>query len=143
MELQGKDKRTTNDTGSISESAITTRFLQLGYTVYFPYGGKQRYDMVIENDEGQIWRVQCKTAQMQNNGTIIVFHTASHNVALKDKRMRHYRGQCDFFAAYCEELNKVYLLPVDQVGTTEANLRLKPAKNNQEKNVRWAEDYEL
>ena len=143
MELQGKDKRTTNDTGSISESAITTRFLQLGYTVYFPYGGKQRYDMVIENDEGQIWRVQCKTAQMQNNGTIIVFHTASHNVALKDKRMRHYRGQCDFFAAYCEELNKVYLLPVDQVGTARAKLRLASAKNNQEEKVRWAKDYEL
>ena len=57
------------------------------------------------------------------------------------KRLRHYRGQCDYFAVYCEQLNKVYLIPVDQVGTTRAHLRLVPAKNNQEKNVRWAKDY--
>jgi len=44
---------------------------------------------------------------------------------------------------YCEELDKVYLILVDDVGTTRANLRLVPAKNKQEKNVRWAKDYEL
>ena len=132
--MQGKGKRTTNDVGIISESAITTRFLQLGYAVYTPYGGKRRYDLLIEDAKKQLWRVQCKTAQMQNNGTVMAFHTASHNVALKNKRMRHYRGQCDFFAVYCEELNKIYLLPVNQIGTVRAKLRLAPAKNNQEKN---------
>jgi hypothetical protein len=141
--LQGKDKRTTNDIGAISEAMISARLLQLGYAVYTPYGGKQRYDLLIEDAKKQLWRVQCKTAQIQNGGTIVVFHTASHNMALKDKRMKHYRGQCDFFAVYCEELNKMYLLPVDQVGTARAKLRLVAAKNNQEKNVRWAKDYEL
>lgn len=143
MELQGKDKRTSNDIGNISESAITTRFLQLGYVVFVPYGRKQRYDLVVENREGLIWRIQCKTARLQFNGTVVTFYTANHSIALKDKRWRHYRGQCDFFAAYCEKLNKIYLLPVDEVGTVSVNLRLVPAKNNQEKKVHWAKDYEL
>ena len=39
---------------------------------------------------------------------------------------------------YSAELNKVYLVPVEDVGTTRAHLRLEPSKNNQEKNVRWA-----
>jgi len=140
---KGKSKRVSNTIGEISESAIITRFLQLGYAVFRPYGGKQRYDLVIEDDDGEIRRVQCKTARIAGGGTILKFDTANHNVALKNSRWRHYRGQCDYFAVYCEELNKVYMLPVDQVGTTQVNLRLIPAKNNQEKHVRWAKDYEL
>ena len=143
MGLQGRNIRTTNGIGNISEAAIITRFLQLGYTVLTPNGRKQRYDLIIEDAEGMVWRVQCKTARIEDNGTVIAFDTANHNMALKDRRMRHYRGQCDYFAVYCEKLNKIYLLPVDQVGTTRANLRLLPPKNNQKKNVRWAKDYEL
>src|SRR5712664_410619 len=102
---KGKRERTTNCIGSISESAITTRFLQLGYDVLIPYGGKLRCELLIEDDEGEIWRVQCKTASIQDNGTVVAFDTGNHNVALKDKQWRSYRGQCDYFAAYCEELN--------------------------------------
>ena len=143
MGLLGKGKRDTNAIGDISESAIITRFLQLGYVVLTPYGGNQRYDLVIEDAEGQFWRVQCKTARIDEGGTLLRFDTANHNVTGKNRQMRHYRGQCDYFAVYCEELDKVYLIPVDQVGTTRANLRLVSAKNNQEKHVRWAREYEL
>lgn len=143
MELPGNAKRTTNSIGDISEAAIIARFLQLGYIVLTVYGGNQRYDLLIEDADGQFWRVQCKTARIEDNGTVVAFDTANHNYALKTKQWRHYRGQCDYFAAYCEKLHKIYLAPVDQVGTTRANLRLVPAKNNQAKNVRWAQDYEL
>ncbi len=143
MGFLGKGKRTTNSIGEISEAAIIARFLQLGYVVLTPYGGNQRYDLVIEDAEGHFWRVQCKTARLEDNGTVVAFDTANHNYALKNKQWRHYREQCDYFAAFCEELNKIYLVPVDQVGTFSVNLRLLPAKNNQVKNVRWARDYEI
>lgn len=143
MKPSGRVRRDTNAIGEISESAITTRFLKLGYDVFIPYGRNQRYDLVIENAEGKFWRIQCKTARLEDNGTVVAFHTSSNNVALKNKRRHHYRGQCDYFAAYCEDINQVYLVPVDQVGITKVNLRLVPSKNNQEKNVRWAKDYEL
>src|SRR5215467_2223263 len=35
------------------------------------------------------------------------------------------------------DTGKIYLVPVDHVGTANAMLRLLPTKNNQEKNVRW------
>ena len=143
MGLLGKEKRDTNRVGEISEAAIITRFLQLGYVVLTPYGGNQRYDLVIEDADGQFWRVQCKTAWIEDDGAVIKFDTANHNVTGKNRQWRHYREQCDYFAVYCEQLNKVYLIPVDQVGTTRAFLRLAPTKNKQEKNVRWAQDYEL
>src|SRR5215831_8523425 len=93
----GKGKRSSNSIGEISEAAIIARFLQLGYVVLTPYGGNQRYDLVIEDAEGDFWRVQCKTARIQDDGTVIAFDTANHNYALKDRQWRHYRGQCDYF----------------------------------------------
>ncbi len=56
---------------------------------------------------------------------------------------RDYKGQADYFAVYSPAFKKVYLIPVDDVGTTAVTLRLNPTKNNQEKFVRWAKDYEM
>jgi hypothetical protein len=142
MGLLGRGKRHTKMIGEISEAAIITRFLQLGYAVLTPYGGNQRYDLVIEDANGQFWRVQCKTAWIDEGGTTLVFNTANANVTGKNRKLRHYRQQCDYFAVYCEKLNKVYLISVDQVGTAKAHLRLTPVKKNLER-VRWARDYEL
>ncbi len=137
-------KRHTDKTGDISEAAIITRLLQSGYVVLTPYGKNHCYDLVIEDGDGQFWRIQCKTGWMDQGQTVIKFATASsYNHTAKQKGWRHYRGQADYFAIYIEQLGKVYLVPVDAVGTTQAMLRLAPTKYKQEKNVRWAHDYEL
>ena len=135
--LIGKGRRDSNEKGQISESAIITRFLQHGYVVLMPYGGSQRYDLLIEDVDGQFWRIQCKSGWIENGA--IYFDTANHNVTGTKRDWRHYRGQCE----YCADLGRVYLVPVDQVGRTRAHLRIEPTKNNQEKNVRCAKDYEL
>lgn len=79
MGLLGKGKRDTNSIGDISEAAIITRFLQLGYVALTSYGGNQRYDLVIEDTGGQFWRVQCRTAQIDESGMLLKFDTANHN----------------------------------------------------------------
>ncbi|MDQ6659985.1 MAG: group I intron-associated PD-(D/E)XK endonuclease [Chloroflexota bacterium] len=137
-------KRHPDRTGDISESAIITRLLRSGYVVLNPHGKNHRYDLVIEDADEQFWRIQCKTGWMDEQQTVITFATASsYNHAAKQKGWRHYRGQCEYFAVYVEQLEKVYLVPVEVVGVTSAKLRLTPTKNKQEKNVRWAKDYEL
>lgn len=137
-------KRHTDKTGDISEAAIITRLLQSGYIVLTPYGKNHRYDLVIEDADGQFWRIQCKTGWMDEEQKVITFATASsYNHTAKQKGWRSYKGQIEYFAIYVEQLGKVYLVPVDAVGTAKAMLRLVPTKNNQEKNVRWARDYEL
>jgi PD-(D/E)XK endonuclease len=137
-------KRHTQKTGNISESAVVTRLLQCGYFVLTPYGQNHRYDLVIEDADGKFWRVQVKTGWVDEEQALIKFNTASsYNRTVQYKGWRNYRGQCEYFAVYVEALNKVYFIPVDDVGTTNATLRLSPSKNKQEKNVRWAQNYEL
>lgn len=143
MYSEEKMKYDTNTVGDISESEIITRLLHLGYVVLIPYGGGQRCDLMIENDEGQFWRIQCKTARINKDNTMLTFHTSIRNVTGKRRQARNYRRQCDYFAVYSQKLDKVYLVPVDEVGTISANLRLAPTKNSQEKSARWAKDYEL
>jgi hypothetical protein len=48
-----------------------------------------------------------------------------------------------FFGVYSSDTGKVYLIPVTVVPEIVAYLRLKKAKNNQEKGIIWAKDYEI
>ena len=133
--------------GELSEAIIIAKLIEVGYSVLTPFGDNRRYDLVIEDADGQFWRVQCKTGWVENDGAYIQFKTASSYCHTKAGRTSHgrrdYRGQVDYFAVYCPDKGKVYLLPVDHVGTASASLRLQPTANKQEKNVRWARDYEL
>lgn len=74
---------------------------------------------------------------------MLKFDTANHNVTGNNRKTRHYREHCEYFALYNAELNKVYLVPTDEVGTTRANLRLLPPKKKNQYGYRMATDYEL
>jgi len=56
---------------------------------------------------------------------------------------RHYRGEVEYFAVYSPDLDKVYLVPIEHIATTQATLRLVPAKNNNQYGIRMAQDYQL
>ena len=48
-----------------------------------PYGGNQRYDLVIEDANEHFWRLQCKSAWIDEDGAMLKFDTANHNVTGK------------------------------------------------------------
>lgn len=131
--------------GELSQAHIIAQLLEAGYNVLLPYGDNLRYDLVIEDAEGQFLKVQCKTGR--SNGEYISFTPASLYYHTRAGRTtygsRAYHGQIDYFAVYCPETRGVYLIHVEHTGTSQVNLRLVPTKNNQEKHVRWAKDYEL
>jgi hypothetical protein len=133
--------------GERSEAIITAKLLEVGYGVLKPFGDNRRYDLVIEDADGQFWRIQCKTGWIENDGAYIEFATASTYYHTKAGRTDHgrrdYRGQINYFAVYCPDTRKIYLVPVNHVGKTGAILRLLPTANNQKKGVRWARDYEI
>lgn len=113
-----------------------------------PYGDNTRYDIVIEDADGNFWRVQCKTGWLVEEEAVIEFNTASSYAHTRKGQKagfgrRGYAGQVEFFAVYCPDTRGVYLIPVDHVGSTHARLRLVPTGNRQQKGVRMAADYEI
>jgi hypothetical protein len=130
---------TPKEQGEISEAVVLAALMKKGKLPLLPFGDNQRYDIVI--DEGSRFdRIQVKTGRLRNG--VIVFAAASRIGRYQQER-RGYKGQADYFAVYCPETEKVYLVPVNDVGETEVSLRIEPTKNGQSKTVRWAKDYEI
>lgn len=130
---------TKKQLGERSQAHIIARLLEVGYNVLTPYGDSSRYDLVIEDAEGQFWRVQCKTAWIENGDASIQFAATSLRTRSTNGKVKYSR------AGYVgHELPKTYLIPASHIGNaTRMRLRLAPSKNNQEKGVKWAKDYEL
>ncbi|MFN2567826.1 MAG: group I intron-associated PD-(D/E)XK endonuclease [Gemmatimonadaceae bacterium] len=126
--------------GERSEVEVIAALHRAGNGVYIaPFTDNARYDCVVD-DGARLLRLQIKTARLTGNGCVR-FDTASLN--WNTRRRRLYHGEADLFAAYCPEIGKTYLLPVNDCRRRSAWLRLTLARNNQARGVRRATYYEL
>lgn len=128
----------TGEKGNLSEARILAAFAAAGYLVSVPFGSGHKYDFVVDNS-ARLLRVQCKTGRVKNNVLLFNAYSQSGNGGVK----MSYRGLADLFAVLNPEDDKVYLIPVDEVGVTDVSLRLAPTLNGQAQGVRWAELYLL
>lgn len=133
--------------GEHSEAVIRAKLVEIGYGVFIPLGDNLRCDLLIEDVEGNFWRVQCKTGWLGNEGAFIDFATASSYYHTRAGKTGHgrkgYQEEIDYFAVYYPDTRGVYLVPIDHMPSANARLRLVPTANGQEKHVRWAKEYEL
>jgi len=122
--------------GDITEISVAKSLIKRGIPISIPFGDNQRYDIVIEID-GNLKKVQCKSARL--HGDIIEFNLCSGKVL--GKRKGDYKGEIDYFAAYCEELDKTYLISINEVGIRQCSLCLNESKPNNR--CKLAKDYEI
>lgn len=128
----------TGEKGNLSEARILAAFVAAGYLVSVPFGSGHKYDFVID-DSTRLLRVQCKTGRVKNGVLLFCAYSKSGNGSVRAS----YRGLADIFAVLNPESEKVYLIPVNEVGMTDVSLRFAPTLNNQAQGVRWAEFYLL
>ena len=126
--------------GNVSEAVLLARFVRAGYQVLVPFGEGHRYDLVVDRD-GALQRVQVKTGRLLATGVIKFAACSSHYH--RGGTSSDYRGDVVLFAVYCPALDRCYLVPVDEVGTSHAYLRVDPVRNGQAAGVRYAADYEF
>jgi hypothetical protein len=132
---------TTDQKGVLAEQAVAFEALKLGAGVFQPLGD-ERYDLILDL-RPQLLRVQCKWAVQQ--GDVVVIRTRRCRRGPAGLIHRQYEpGEIDAIAAYCQDLDRCYLLPLEMsVGRAAVQLRLRPCRNNQLVGVHWARDYEL
>ena len=129
--------------GDRSTLAIMLALYEAGYGLLVPFGENTRYDLVID-DGVRLARVQCKTGRLRNGS--VLFNSCSSYAHHPNPRVvkRDYQGQIDYFAVFCPEARKSYLVPIADVKTKyTAVLRIDPPRNNQRLGVRFAADYEI
>ena len=128
----------TKDVGDTSEAVVLAELKRLGYTVLLPFGDNERYDMVYECDKG-FTRVQVKTGHVRD-GDKVVFNTASRG--LNQPQEPYTKNEIDIFIVYCSEIDKLYVVDVEDAPSSEMSLRIKRPQIDHP-NINYAEDYTL
>lgn len=126
--------------GDITELEIVLAFTKLGYDVLLPYGDRNRYDLVVDIGNKFI-RIQCKAATKKDNGRYYILSCkSSHRKNGKCVSHIYSKEQIDYFATTIN--NKQYLIPVEECNSSKI-LRISSPKNNQRKNIVYADNYLL
>lgn len=106
------------DIGNITEAKFLAKFLGMGLEVSKPFSGHARYDYIIEDPDGSLFKVQCKTGRLRSS--CVRFQAAS-------PAGKYDKSQIDLFAVYCPDNDGYYIIPVDLVTTkTEFSIRVSP-----------------
>lgn len=132
---------TTNQKGAIAETKVLAAAIEFGVSVAIPVAD-ERYDLIFDLGDRML-RVQCKWAVWRRGV-----------VSIRARRCRRGRnglihavyrpGEIDALAAYCPQLQRTYLLPLElSVDRANVYLRTEPTRNNQRAGVLWAQDFEF
>jgi PD-(D/E)XK endonuclease len=128
--------------GAIAEAAIAMAATKLGYVVLRPMTEGRRYDLVIDTGP-RLLRVQCKWAR-RKQGVVVVDTSTRRLTPHGYVHTTYTRDEIDGIAAYCQDLERCYYLPISLVaGRRGFHLRLVPAVNNQEMAINWAAEHEF
>jgi hypothetical protein len=113
---------TTDQKGAIAEQAIALAAIKLGVEVYRPVIEGSRFDMLFDL-EGKLVRVQCKWASRYGDVLVARCYSARRNRAGLVRR-KYTSDEIDAFAAYNEELDRCFYMPIDEFeGRSEIRLR--------------------
>ena len=124
--------------GNTAEAAVLHALTAAGFHVLVPFGGGLPFDLATAVPGGELVRIQVKAGRIRNG--CVEFNSASTD---HGRGQQHYRGRADLIAVYVPRLNQVFMLPVDDCPTSRGVLRIEPARNNQRRRIRRAEDYSL
>lgn len=123
--------------GNAAEAAVLLALTQAGITALIPFGGGAPFDIVaVIPDSGELVRIQVKCGRVREGTVRFNSCATDHGRGRID-----YRGRADFVAIYVAELDRVFVVPVDECPGYMGTLRLTAARNNQRTRVRLAEDF--
>jgi hypothetical protein len=104
-----------------------------------PISAASRYDLAVDNENGTLMRIQCKTGVLREGRIVFrVYSVSGHRSAGKP-----YQGQVDAFGVYCEATRRTYLVPLAVIPEHRVMvcLRVLPSKNGQRIGVHMADDF--
>lgn len=128
----------SNSQGAIVELQCMSAFLDHGYLVSTPYGGRARYDFIADKD-GKMLRVQCKKSSLDKDGTSFSFSTRVNTTTGDGYKSHSYTAdEVDLMATMFN--GECYVVPITECGKTRKTLRIRDNARKL-KRSRYARDY--
>lgn len=124
----------TKSKGTLAEMEVALFFKRAGYTVSFPFGDNEPYDLVVESTTNKLYRVQVRGCSWKNDSLEISLRsvTTGKGRSLVSKCLD--LSRIEVFAAW--DGSKVYLVPVAGLNHTRAfTLRKFPGKSGRPSNL--------
>lgn len=132
----------THAVGNVGEFRIAYEAAKRGYVVSIPMGHDVKYDLIVDRG-GKLERVQVKT--VTSNGAVIKAHMRSPGRIDGKISINKYTSEdVDWIVVFDVTTELCLFVPASELGSSGKDaltFRVKPAKNNQRKNVRFVEDY--
>src|SRR3954451_141423 len=124
--------------GTAAEAAVLSGFNEAGLGVLVPFGGGFPFDLAVALPDERLLRVQVKASRVRNG--CIEFNSSSTD---HGRGQQSYVGRADLIAVYSDQVDEVFVIPVEDCARFKGYLRLGPTANNQRHGVRFAADYTL
>jgi len=121
--------------GQIAELMVSVKLMEMGWKVLKPLSENSRYDLVAEKD-GKFIRTQVKYVT-PTRGILDINCKSSNNWSI----LRYTPKEIDVLAVFNPISREIYFIPVSKLNISTIKLRIEPAKNNQQKRIRFANDF--
>jgi len=133
---------TTDQKGAIAEACIAAAAIKLGVDVYRPVADGGRCDLILGIGL-KLLRIQCKWAPLVDE--VVVVRCSTFRRTREGYRKTTYTAtEVDAIAAYCDKLDRCFLIPIDRVdGRPSIALRVAPTRNNQFLGINWADEFDF
>ncbi len=129
----------TKDKGDLGVLKAQLDLFEQGYAILNPVTEHAPFDLVAYRD-GVFKRVQVKYKSVDRTGSITV-HFRSCWTDKHGTHMRHVnKDEIDLYCIYCPDTESCYYLDPSDYGKS-VTLRVETPRNNQQRNVRLADDY--
>ena len=141
VEAGTRKMRDTTSIGDLTEFEVLTALMRTRRRLLRPVSAGLRYDLAIDNGDGTVMRVQCKTGLLRNG--FISFRVC--NADARRPQGVPYNGQIEAFGVYCPQNGRSYLIPIEAIGAnvSTARLRVEATRNGQHRRIRLAASFEI
>ena len=105
--------------GLSTELQSISFFVEKGFLVSIPYGNAGRYDLLVDNGK-RIYRIQCKTAHKNENGSYTV-NVSNSRMCSTGNVLKHYtKDQVDYIMTFIEQ--QAVFIPVESIENSKCKI---------------------
>jgi PD-(D/E)XK endonuclease len=128
--------------GDLAELKVACDLMDRGWGIAVPWGENCDFDLIAYRDD-DLQRVQVKYSRARDD--VLPVKCTSHS--LTNGRVRHTKrytaAMIDWIAVYEPSADRCYYVPASELGEGRCimHLRLRPARNNQRRLIRYADAY--